>query len=94
MENDIRTNIKNGVYNSQEPYPSGLSGLERMEALNAYHTSQRLGLTLFKADALEEVGLTNHPKADKAYELAWSRGHSSGFAEVLFELEELADLLK
>ena len=48
----------------------------------------------FRKAALEEVGLTGHPKADKAYALAWLRGHSAGFCEVLSELDELAELLK
>lgn len=46
---------------------------------------------LFKKDALEEVGLTGHPKANKAFEMAWDRG--DGYREVMVELEELAELL-
>jgi len=48
---------------------------------------------LFKADALEECGLTGHTKADKAYSMAWERGHSDGLMHVYYELEELAELL-
>jgi len=31
----------------------------------------------FKDDALEHVGLTNHPKAEKAFETAWEHGHQT-----------------
>jgi len=56
----------------------------------------------FKADALVEVGLTNHPKADKAYgmawekayALAWENGHSGGLSEVYNHLLDYAELLK
>ena len=48
----------------------------------------------FKKDALTYCGLINHPKAERAFEMAWERGHSSGYAEVVHELEELADLLE
>ena len=48
---------------------------------------------LFKRDALDDTGLTNHPKAEKAWEMAWDRGHSSGYYEVYQQLCELSDLL-
>ena len=47
----------------------------------------------FQVDALADVGLTHHPKAKKAFELAWSHGHASGLREVYDHLVELADLL-
>jgi hypothetical protein len=46
----------------------------------------------FKKDALKEVGLTNHPKADKIYSKAWEKGHSAGYNEVFLELQDLAEL--
>ena len=51
-------------------------------------------LALFKADVLAEVGLTNHPKADKAYDLAYLYGYSSGLAAVYNHLMRYAELLK
>jgi hypothetical protein len=47
----------------------------------------------FKKAALDETCLAGHPKAQKAWEMAWDRGHASGYCEVLSELEELANLL-
>lgn len=46
----------------------------------------------FKVDALAEVGLTNHPKADKIFQYAWNNEHSSGYSDVYHMLEELAGL--
>lgn len=48
---------------------------------------------LFKEDALREVDLTNHPKANKAYEMAWAEGHSEGLEQVFKYLENYADLM-
>lgn len=48
----------------------------------------------FKRDALKYVRLTGHPKADKAYALAWQEGHSSGYSEVLSYLLRIAEVLK
>lgn len=48
----------------------------------------------FHDDAIEAAGLTGHPKAEKAYSLAWQNGHSSGFSEVFYHLKDIADMLK
>jgi len=49
--------------------------------------------TLFKQDALRDVGLTGHPKADRAFDVAWGEGHAFGFDTVHGWLRTLADLL-
>jgi hypothetical protein len=48
----------------------------------------------FKNDALEHVGLTNHPKAEKAFALAWEHGHADGYESVLNWLKEITDLVQ
>jgi len=48
---------------------------------------------LFKKEALEECGLTDHPRADKAYSYAWEEGHHAGNSEVMSHLENIADVL-
>ena len=48
---------------------------------------------LFKADAIKEAGLEGHPRAHKAYSMAWQRGHSSGYSDVMSALYEFAELL-
>jgi hypothetical protein len=47
----------------------------------------------FSKDALEEVGLKGHPKADKAFSWAWEHGHGSGYHDVLCYLYDAAELI-
>lgn len=61
--------------------------------MREYRDEKNRLLQLFKFAALTDCGIEKHLKADKAFEMAWSRGHSSGYYEVLQELEELAELL-
>ena len=60
----------------------------------AFRAAERDAMSRFKADVLAENGITDHPKADKLYEMAWERGHSSGIQEVAMYAEELSELLK
>jgi hypothetical protein len=71
-----------------------LEGAEREAARKAYREEESRLAEVFKADALAEVGLTGHPKADKVYSLATEYGHSAGFSEVMNYLPDLADLVK
>lgn len=48
----------------------------------------------FKEDIFEEFGFQDHPKRERVFELAWDRGHSSGFSEVYLVFEELVELIK
>ncbi len=64
------------------------------EAVKAYHIEEGRLMDQFRKDAIEEAGLTGHPKADKAFALAWQEGHASGLSDVMTHLYELAELLK
>lgn len=46
----------------------------------------------FKHDALDDVGLLEHPKANQIFSFAYEHGHSSGFHDVYYWLSELAEL--
>jgi hypothetical protein len=48
----------------------------------------------FYKDACEAVGITNHPKAARVYQLAYAYGHSSGYSEVFCYFVEFAELVK
>lgn len=52
-------------------------------------------IDLFKSDTLEELGLTDHPKADRFFDLCWQQGHAhgSGFNDVWLTMEDWSDLL-
>jgi len=47
----------------------------------------------FKMDLFEEFDVVNSPKKDLAYDIAWDRGHSSGFSSVWDEFSELVCLI-
>ena len=48
----------------------------------------------FKRDLFEEFGVTDNPKKDRCYTIAYERGHSSGFSEVYSEFSDLVELIK
>lgn len=58
----------------------------------AYQAEENRILAQFKTDALEDVGLKGHPKAQKAFALAWEHGDKD-FNAVYGWLVELADLI-
>jgi hypothetical protein len=61
--------------------------------LDEYRQQERTLEARFKEDALKEVGLTDHPNADKIYSYAWEKGNASGFKDVFYILEDLAGLI-
>lgn len=46
-----------------------------------------------KSDLEAQEGLVGHPKADLLWSIAWERGHSSGYSDVISVYEEMAELL-
>lgn len=75
-----------------EAYEKDMSDFRIAQA--KYNTETSRLEEQFRKDALEDVGLTGHPKADKAYSFAWEHGHSSGLGEVYQWLDDIADILK
>lgn len=65
-----------------------------INAINTYRKDEARLYDKFKADLFDDLGITGHPKADKLYMIAYSRGHSAGFQEVYNEALELVDLIK
>lgn len=65
---------------------------EYQEKLKAYKAHTFELEDQFKRDALDDVGLLNHPKADKIYAKAWEDGHASGLNSVYNALVDLAPL--
>ena len=62
--------------------------------MKEYREQKNSKYSLFKKDALEYCGISiDHNKADRAFGMAWERGHSSGLHDVIHELEELSDLI-
>ena len=69
--------------------------LPAYSAARALYDAESLRLEeLFYTDAIEEVGLTGHPKARQVFNYAWDLGHAYGYSEVVTHLSELAELVK
>jgi hypothetical protein len=64
------------------------------EVYVAYWAENNRLEAMFKADLLDELGLTGHPKADMLFDIAWALGHAYGFEEVFNQASDLANLLK
>jgi hypothetical protein len=47
----------------------------------------------FKTDTLGYCGLTDHPKADRAFEMAWDGCKDSGMVQIVEYLGELSELM-
>lgn len=98
MSEDTRNvyeKINDGVYENKLPWP-GIKAKTELEKAQkkAYQEEDSRLAEMFYDDALEYVGLTGHPKADKIYSFAVEHGHAYGRAEVVSFLVELAYIFK
>jgi hypothetical protein len=48
----------------------------------------------FVNDLFENFNVTDNPKKDKAFELAWEKGHANGLEEVYNEFYDLVELIE
>lgn len=64
-----------------------------LEKNRAYRAESRRLEELFICEAIRACGLENHKNGRKAADRAWEEGHSSGYLEVLSELEDYAELM-
>lgn len=64
------------------------------KALAVYADEARSRQNAFRQDLLEELGITDHPKADLLISKAWELGHSSGYSEVVNWAWDLVDFLR
>jgi hypothetical protein len=87
-------NIKRKCSHCKSLHEDKTAKLQFEADMRKYRDDQHRLNQLFKFAALWDCGIHEHPKADKAYEMAYSRGHSSGIWEIYQNLVELADLLR
>lgn len=71
--------ISSGYYHSKLPWAPVQKD---PQVAKAYHADCARLSDEFRDDLLADLGLTNHPKADKLYSLAYAYGHSSGYRDV------------
>lgn len=66
------------------------------EAKKAYYAEDRRLQQLFKKDLLEELGITDHPKAELLFKLANDLGDADGltFEDIADRASDLAKLIK
>lgn len=89
--------INNGEYETKlhwVPKRENIEYEQYIEALQVFVEDNEKLEREFKKEAIEAVGLKDHPKADEIYAFAWDiYGHSSGFSEVFRNLINLAKLI-
>jgi hypothetical protein len=68
--------------------------LKFQQDYEAWYAEDHRIYNVFRHDALEDCGLLGHPKAIRAWDFAWDRGHANGFSDVYSWLDEIADILK
>ena len=86
-------------YENKTPYPTtipkSMEEKKHNREMSDVHRNEGYRLRkLFKEDAFKELGIADHPKREKVYELAWEDYHSSGYSEVFYQMEQLAKLIK
>lgn len=82
----VRDKINDGIYKNTWVYPQSFDARKIWKARSGALEG------LFMVDALEEVGLSGHPKAMEAYEFA--HDHSGTMLDTLLRLERIARLIK
>jgi len=92
-EMTVREKLAAGKYETKLPYPERKEK-DAEEKREAYRVDEGRLCELFKQDALKELGLSKHPRADKIYSYAWAERHANGLHEIFDFLEELAELFK
>ena len=89
-EAELYQKIKNGDYQTKIPHPSRNATKEKKDEYTKDCSKLR---DQFKKDVIDAVGLKGHPKAEKAYFIAWDQWHSVGYFDVYCNLQDLAELL-
>lgn len=68
--------------------------IEFKKELGAWYEAKDAMRDKFKQDLLIELGIANHPKADKVFEMAWDDRHDEGHEAVYEYASDLADLIR
>ena len=64
------------------------------EAQKAYNATTAKLFEEFRKDLFEFYGLSDHPKRNRCFDIAWGLGHSSGYSEVLNYFDVLVELIQ
>ena len=88
---DMYDRINDGEVKPTVPY---FSRKKNPKGASLWQGQAKDGVERFKHAALDELGLSNHPKADKFWNLCWNHWHANGLSEVWSYMQEFAALLK
>jgi hypothetical protein len=80
-----------GDYSTTIPYVR--YSVDPLGYQRAHSDQQRLN-DLFKHDLEVEHGVSDNPKRNKLFEIAWGEGHAYGFSEVASHYDTLVELIK
>jgi len=89
MASRLKERLESYYYRGKAPY--GKAGTRERDA---YRDEQGLLHQEFQEDLFEHYGVTDNPKARKAFQLAWDYGHADGHAEVDIYFSDLVELIK
>jgi len=81
---NIQNKIEQGHYNNK---------LDFAKDKKAYREETSNLKRKFREDLAEEFGVTDHPKEEQLFNIAWENGHSSGYNEVWGEYSDLVELI-
>lgn len=59
-----------------------------------YEAEKQRLIKLFKKDLLEFLDITDHPKSEILFKMAWDREHHNGYNMVVQEAQDLLELLE
>jgi hypothetical protein len=69
--------------------------LDALKQQEQDYKQERINLqNQWQQDMYELYGVTDNPKVDKAFSIAWDYGHSSGLREVENYFSEIVELIK
>lgn len=92
--NRVSERTANGYRRLADEVEAYEAALDEYRAAAALHRNDDARLVeQFRADLIEELGLTEHPKANLLYAKAWEMGHSCGLSEVVNYAEDLVELV-
>jgi hypothetical protein len=92
---DTRANLKAGKYKSKLAYPD--KAVHSKEDFRRHRAAwqddtRRLERDVLKADLFEEWKVSGK-KAEMVWDRAWDRGHGDGLEQVVWEFEDLVELV-
>jgi hypothetical protein len=87
----IQDKLRDDDYRTKLPY---FTSKGNPEGAKAFREAERYLAECFKRDLFEELGITNNPKAEILYRIAYDLGHSGGYSEVYGYAQDLVELIE